>query len=89
MAKVRRTTFSAKGLKKLSDLAESLIPCPYCGGEPCFVYYIDDGGEKSWSVLCAGFKGCGVETGNHPDVANETGYERAARVWNKRAGVKP
>ena len=57
-----------------------LKPCPFCGGKAELMSYTLFG-RQVWFVTCGGM-GCDVV----PETADRYTPQKAAEVWNKRAG---
>lgn len=63
-------------------MAEKLKPCPFCGGEADVHYFAHD--DSECTVMCSN-PNCRVSVNARSCGSMTTAYNRARKLWNRRA----
>ena len=63
-------------------MAETLLPCPFCGGEPDVHYFAHD--DSECTVMCSN-PNCRASVSARSCGSMTTAYNRAISLWNRRA----
>lgn len=63
-------------------MAETLKPCPFCGGEADVHYFAHD--DSECTVMCSN-PNCRASVSARSCGSMTTAYNRARKLWNRRA----
>ena len=63
-------------------MAETLKPCPFCGGEADVHYFAHD--DSECTVMCSN-PNCKASVSARSCGSMTTAYNRARKLWNRRA----
>lgn len=63
-------------------MAEELRPCPFCGGEADVHYFAHD--DSECTVMCSN-SNCRASVSSRSCGSMTTAYNRARKLWNRRA----
>lgn len=63
-------------------MAETLKPCPFCGGEADVHYFAHD--DSGCTVMCSN-PNCRASVSARSCGSMTTAYNRARKLWNRRA----